>query len=85
MTRAEHIAVVPFRLAMRKSRRANQPAPSELLHDRDGALAHERDRLRLGEHAVARDAEGGVGCTLRVAVPSTPLKRSDDQPHDLSC
>ena len=34
MTRAEHIAVVPFRLAMRKSRRVNQPAAGELLHDR---------------------------------------------------
>jgi hypothetical protein len=31
------------------------------LHDRDGALADERDRNRLGAHAVARDAAGGVG------------------------
>jgi hypothetical protein len=26
-----------------------------------GALAHERDRHRMGTHAVARDAAGGVG------------------------
>jgi hypothetical protein len=33
----------------------------DLLHDRDGALADERDRHRMGAHAVARDAAGGVG------------------------
>ena len=33
----------------------------DLLHDRDGALAHERDGHRLGAHALARDAAGGVG------------------------
>src|SRR5438094_4978051 len=32
-----------------------------LLHDRDGALAHERDGRRVGADAVARDATGGVG------------------------
>ena len=32
-----------------------------VLHDRHGALAHERDGHRLGAHAVARDAAGGVG------------------------
>jgi hypothetical protein len=32
-----------------------------LLHDRDGALADERDRHRVGTHAVACDAAGGVG------------------------
>jgi hypothetical protein len=32
-----------------------------LLHERDGALAHERDRHRVGAHAVACDAAGGVG------------------------
>jgi hypothetical protein len=32
-----------------------------LLHDRDGALAHERDRHRMGAHALARDAAGGMG------------------------
>jgi len=30
-------------------------------HDRHGALAHERDGHRVGAHAVARDAAGGVG------------------------
>jgi hypothetical protein len=34
---------------------------SHLLHDRNGALAHERDGHRMGAHAVARDAAGGVG------------------------
>src|SRR5262245_46142630 len=34
---------------------------SDLLHDRDGALAHERDQHRVGTHAVACDAAGGVG------------------------
>jgi len=33
----------------------------DLLHDRHGALADERDRHRVGAHAVARDAAGGVG------------------------
>ena len=32
-----------------------------VLHDGDGALADERDRHRMGAHAVARDAAGGVG------------------------
>jgi hypothetical protein len=30
------------------------------LYDRHGALAHERDGHRVGAHAVARDAAGGV-------------------------
>ena len=33
----------------------------DLLHDRHGALADERDRHWLGTHAVARDAARGVG------------------------
>ena len=33
----------------------------DLLHDRHGALADERDRHRMGAHALARDATGGVG------------------------
>jgi hypothetical protein len=28
------------------------------LHDRDGALADERDRNRMGAHALARDTAG---------------------------
>jgi hypothetical protein len=34
---------------------------------RDGALAHERDRHRLGADAVARHAAGGVGRSLTKA------------------
>jgi len=34
-------------------------ADSDLLHDRNGALADERDRHRVGAHAVARGAAGG--------------------------
>src|SRR5262245_16192274 len=34
---------------------------SDLLHDRDGALAHERDGHRMGADALARDTAGGVG------------------------
>jgi hypothetical protein len=30
-------------------------------YTRDGALADERDRHRVGTHAVARDAASGVG------------------------
>src|SRR5258705_4026125 len=41
---------------LRRARRA-----SNLLHDRDGALAHERGGHWVGAHAVARDTAGGVG------------------------
>jgi len=33
----------------------------DVLHDRDGAFADERDGHRVGADAVARDAAGGVG------------------------
>jgi hypothetical protein len=33
----------------------------DALHDRNGALADERDGHRLRAHAVARDAASGVG------------------------
>jgi len=36
-----------------------------LLHDRDGALTRERDRHRVGAHAVPRDAARGVGAPKR--------------------
>src|SRR4029453_14600136 len=36
---------------------------SDVLHDQDGALAHERDGHRLGAHAVARGP--GSGGTIR--------------------
>jgi len=32
-----------------------------MMHNRDGALAHERDGHRVGADALARDAAGGVG------------------------
>jgi hypothetical protein len=45
----------------------------DLLHDRDGALAHERDGHRMGAHAVAGDAAGGEGGANRAATsPSLP-------------
>ena len=36
-------------------------AGGHVLQDRDGALADERDRHRVGTHTVARDAAGRVG------------------------
>ena len=33
----------------------------DVLHERDGALDHERDRVGVGADAVACDAAGGVG------------------------
>jgi hypothetical protein len=33
----------------------------DVLHDRHGARTDERDGHRVGAHAVARDAAGGVG------------------------
>ena len=47
---------VPVRRISRRARLAR-----DVLHDRDGALADERDGHRVGAHAVARDAAGGVG------------------------
>jgi hypothetical protein len=47
--RAGEAIVVPIRLAF------------DFLHDGVGALADERDRHRVGAHAVARDAAGGAG------------------------
>jgi GNAT superfamily N-acetyltransferase len=38
-----------------------QAGLGDLLHDRHGALADERDGHGLGTHAVACDAAGGVG------------------------
>src|SRR5262245_55596753 len=34
----------------------------DVLRDWDGAQPDQRDRHRVGTHAVARDAAGGVGC-----------------------
>ena len=51
----------PWSNPLTRSRVAPQRAAGHLLHDRDGALAHERDRDRVGTHALARDAAGGVG------------------------
>jgi len=38
----------------------------DLLHDRLGALADERDRHRVGADALARDAGGGVEALKRM-------------------
>jgi len=46
----------------------------DVLHDRDGALAHERDRHQLGADAVAHYAAGGVGSGE--AHGGTSLKRA---------
>ena len=43
-----------YDLQLTRQRRAR--LARDLLHDRDGALAHERDRHRMGAHAMARDA-----------------------------
>ena len=40
----------------------------DLLHDRDGALADERDGHGMGAHAAARDAAGGVGRPQRTYI-----------------
>jgi len=42
--------------AVRRSRLAR-----DVLHDRDGTLADQRDRHRLGADAVVRDTAGGLG------------------------
>jgi hypothetical protein len=42
--------------ALRRARLAR-----DVLHDRNGALADQRDRHRMGAHAVACDAAGRVG------------------------
>jgi len=46
----------------------------------DGALADERDRHRMGAHAVARDAAGGVGGTEEGRGEQT-MKRSSSWRH----
>ena len=76
-------AHAPRLLVRRRSRRRGDAPPGlrpsvdpvrrarlarDVLHDRDGALTHERDRHRVGAHAVARDAAGGVGGTEPAAV-----------------
>jgi hypothetical protein len=38
----------------------------DVLHDRDGAFADERDAHRMGADAVARDAAGGVRRFVRL-------------------
>ncbi len=51
-------------------------ASRDLLHDRDGALDHERHGYRVGAHAVARDAAGGVaGVATRGRTSAMMLSR----------
>jgi len=53
----------------RRSRRAKTPQVArDVLHDRDGAFADERDRHRVGAHTVARGAAGGVGALKNTGV-----------------
>jgi hypothetical protein len=40
----------------------------DLLHNRDGALAKERDGHRVGAHALAHDAAGGMRALMRVTI-----------------
>ena len=40
---------------------ASRRARGDVLYDRDGAFADERDGHRVGADALARDAAGGVG------------------------
>ena len=53
----------------------------DVLHDRDGALDHERDRIGVGAHAVARGPGRGAGgveesrCRRRRAVWFQPAAR----------
>ena len=64
----------------------------DLLHDRDGALTHERDGHGVGTDALARDAAGGVGgatqarraagrrLSYRSVWPSPPLRITNGGP-----
>jgi hypothetical protein len=45
---------------LRLTRYGREGLARDLLHDGDGALAHERDGHRVGAHAMARDAAGDV-------------------------
>jgi hypothetical protein len=45
-----------------------------VLHDGDGALDHQRDRVSVGAHAVPRDAAGGVGGVEQVTEELTGVK-----------
>ena len=52
----------------------------DLLHDRHGTLANERDGHRVGAHAVARDAAGGVGRRYERSMASDSAHGSADWP-----
>jgi hypothetical protein len=49
--------------AVRRTRLAR-----DVLHDRHGALAHERDGLRVGAHAVARRAGSGLEALTKASL-----------------
>jgi hypothetical protein len=57
----------------------------DVLHERNGALADERHRYRMGAHALARDAAGGVGgvetggSLSRTRKPGEPLLLPEDE------
>ena len=46
---------------LRSMKYSDAPESRDVLHDRYGALADQRDGYRVGAHALARDAAGGVG------------------------
>jgi ABC transporter substrate binding protein len=50
-----------FDRAFSEMKRGRSRLACNVLHDGDGALAHERDGHWLGAHALARDAARGVG------------------------
>src|SRR5262249_35250652 len=58
--------------AVRRSRLAR-----DLLNNRNGALAHERDGHRLESQALARGAAGGVGAVKKTPLDAPELARPD--------
>jgi hypothetical protein len=51
---------------------------SDVLHGRDGALAHERDRLRVGAEAVACGPRCRTGCVAQVSGIASRDSRAED-------
>jgi hypothetical protein len=52
----------------------------DVLHDRDGALAYERDRHRVGTDALARDAAGGVETLRKAGAPQKGSRMAESEP-----
>ena len=66
-----HVAVGMHRQGfdLQLTRYADRGWARDVLHDWDGALADQRDRHRVGAHAVARDTAGGVGDSAPLSGP----------------